>query len=367
MDAKVQQKISSNRATNKSIFDTTKTGMKPAFVGEGKVDFKNLMLNSNRSEQLKKQAKKNGDLSSAKTYDDFIDKLNQKSNAKTRTPKNTLGKDDFLTLFITQIKSQDPLNPKDGTEMASQLAQFNGLEQMMNMNKALGRLEDNANKSHNIQYSSFIGKEVLVENGRAKLEGGKLNEINYKLDYPVSRTIMKVLDSDGNTVVEKEQGAKEKGSHTINWDGKTANGELVGDGVYTFSLVSIGKGGVENDVPLKSKLKITGIDLKNPNESFYTNVGKIGFADIMEIGQEGFLNQNNEKTVESGNQVVNNKILKNPAKHAVTEEVPTNSESSNPQQNSSISQVAKNSTNAYKEMPFYPENQKPFSKINAEI
>ena len=103
------------------------------------IDFKELLLRSNRDIKQKRQAEANGDLSGAKSYEDFLETLNRQTKQED-LPKNTLDKNDFLNLFITQLQNQDPLNPKDGTEMASQLAQFNSLEQMMNINTALEQL-----------------------------------------------------------------------------------------------------------------------------------------------------------------------------------------------------------------------------------
>jgi flagellar basal-body rod modification protein FlgD len=37
----------------------------------------------------------------------------------------------FLTLLVSQMKNQDPLNPTDSTQFVSQLAQFSELEQVM--------------------------------------------------------------------------------------------------------------------------------------------------------------------------------------------------------------------------------------------
>ena len=38
-------------------------------------------------------------------------------------------KQTFLTLLVAQIKNQDPMNPADGTQFLTQLAQFSQLEQ----------------------------------------------------------------------------------------------------------------------------------------------------------------------------------------------------------------------------------------------
>lgn len=42
-------------------------------------------------------------------------------------------KDQFLKLMLAQMKNQDPLNPMDGAEYASQMAQFSTVEGIQNM------------------------------------------------------------------------------------------------------------------------------------------------------------------------------------------------------------------------------------------
>jgi len=48
-----------------------------------------------------------------------------------------VGKDDFLKLLVAQIRNQNPLNPADGVEFLSQLAQFSQLEQLINIRTEL--------------------------------------------------------------------------------------------------------------------------------------------------------------------------------------------------------------------------------------
>jgi flagellar basal-body rod modification protein FlgD len=51
-----------------------------------------------------------------------------------------VGKDAFLQLLVAQIKNQNPLNPADGVEFLSQLAQFSQLEQLINIRTELANL-----------------------------------------------------------------------------------------------------------------------------------------------------------------------------------------------------------------------------------
>lgn len=46
-------------------------------------------------------------------------------------------KETFLKLLVAQIKNQNPLNPSDGMQFVSQLAQFSELEQLMQMRSEL--------------------------------------------------------------------------------------------------------------------------------------------------------------------------------------------------------------------------------------
>jgi len=46
----------------------------------------------------------------------------------------------FLQLLVAQIKNQDPLQPTDGIQFVTQLAQFSSLEQNVQMSQDLGAI-----------------------------------------------------------------------------------------------------------------------------------------------------------------------------------------------------------------------------------
>lgn len=67
------------------------------------------------------------------------------ASAEVINPGGQLGKNEFLELLVTQMKSQDPLEPMDNTAMIAELAQFSALEQMQNLNTKFESMrQDNA-------------------------------------------------------------------------------------------------------------------------------------------------------------------------------------------------------------------------------
>jgi flagellar basal-body rod modification protein FlgD len=72
--------------------------------------------------------------------------------------------DSFLTLFVTQLKNQNPLDPTDNTEFMSQLAQFSTLEQEQQQTGYLASMNSIDTASLQLDQitmaSSFIGKTI---------------------------------------------------------------------------------------------------------------------------------------------------------------------------------------------------------------
>ncbi|MCR4939368.1 MAG: flagellar hook assembly protein FlgD [Treponemataceae bacterium] len=99
-----------------------------------------------------------------------VDKAVNFQNAKNtaengRTVSSELGKDDFLTLLITQLSHQDPTNPMENTEFIAQMAQFSSLEQMTNMSSSFTRM---ANMLFSSEAAGTIGRTVeLNVNGES--------------------------------------------------------------------------------------------------------------------------------------------------------------------------------------------------------
>jgi flagellar basal-body rod modification protein FlgD len=64
---------------------------------------------------------------------------------------------DYMKLLITQLQNQNPLEPMDNDQMASQLAQFSQLQQMESLSTSFAQVLDTTQRSY---AASLIGKEV---------------------------------------------------------------------------------------------------------------------------------------------------------------------------------------------------------------
>jgi flagellar basal-body rod modification protein FlgD len=61
---------------------------------------------------------------------------------ETTTPQGAgkVDKNMFLQLLVAQLRNQDPMNPSDGTQFVAQLAQFQQLEQGLNMGQDIAAM-----------------------------------------------------------------------------------------------------------------------------------------------------------------------------------------------------------------------------------
>lgn len=90
---------------------------------------------------------------------------------------------DYMKLLVTQLQNQNPLEPMDNSEMASQLAQFSQLQQLESMNSNFANVLSSTERSY---ASSLIGKEISFvsesETGSRDITNGIVEEVINNVD-----------------------------------------------------------------------------------------------------------------------------------------------------------------------------------------
>ena len=97
------------------------------------------------------------------------------------TTSSTVGKDDFLKLLVTQLQHQDPLNPIQDKDFLAQLAQFNALEQLQQLNAKVEAF----NASQDVMLAGgFLGKTVDFRDSTGSQQTGQVSRVAWDTGAP---------------------------------------------------------------------------------------------------------------------------------------------------------------------------------------
>jgi flagellar basal-body rod modification protein FlgD len=139
----------------------------------------------------------------------------------------------FLTLLITELKNQDPLNATDTSQFVSQLIGLASVEQEEAMNSKLDTITSDMSSITNSSGVGYIGKTVEATGSTTTLQSGSATW-NYTLDSAASSVTLTIKDSSGSTV-DTISGDTASGAHTLSWDG-SGSSETYSSGDYTLSV-----------------------------------------------------------------------------------------------------------------------------------
>jgi flagellar basal-body rod modification protein FlgD len=101
--------------------------------------------------------------------------------ANTRVPVQTMGQNDFLKLLVTQLTSQDPLNPQKDTEFIAQMAQFSSLEQSKTMSSDMTQLRT---QQQVLQANGLIGRAVDLQVDDTTVIHGTVSSVKIEAGTP---------------------------------------------------------------------------------------------------------------------------------------------------------------------------------------
>ncbi len=195
------------------------------------------------------------------------------SSAYTSTiASNTSSAEDlsnmFLELLVAQVSHQNPLDPMDGTEYVSQLAEFSSVESLQSLRADSERSLNLQHSQQVLQASALIGQQVSIETDSINLSQNATVSGHIELQSAPSDIEVRLYDAQGQLIdtqqptwnasgqVAFDFGEQDTGGYTVEVlalnDGKLQpsttflNGEVtkvsVGDSAEQISLLVRGLG-----------------------------------------------------------------------------------------------------------------------------
>lgn len=165
---------------------------------------------------------------------DLLNSVNTRNSTSTTTDE---AQDRFMTLLVTQMKNQDPLNPMDNAQVTSQMAQLNTVTGINKLNETMATLISNVQLGQSYQATSMIGHNVLVSgNSLTHTESGGYFGVN--VPNGADSVTVAIKNGSGQTVRTLSFGKQDTGVNALSWDGKADDGTTAPSGTYTYEITA---------------------------------------------------------------------------------------------------------------------------------
>jgi flagellar basal-body rod modification protein FlgD len=221
---------------------------------------------------------------------DLMATMNTKKTASTDSV--SADTDKFMTLLVTQLQNQDPLNPMDNAQMTSQLAQLQTVTGVNKLNTTLETLKSSYQSSEAMQATNLIGHGVLVAGSGVTLASGKA-VLGVELGSDADNLKVVISDAKGNEVETMDLGAQKAGVLPLAWNGvpdptkldSSGNPVTLADGNYTFKVVATRGGANLTDAKGLSFDSVASVTT-NSTDGVKVNLsgkGTLTLADIKEV------------------------------------------------------------------------------------
>lgn len=137
----------------------------------------------------------------------------------------------FLVMLTTQMQNQDPLNPMDSTDFATQLATFSGVEQQVRTNDLLADLGTQFGVISLGQLAGWVGMEARSA-APVNFVGAAV-EVFPDVPAIADQADLLVSDAQGRIV---QKLAFDPTAAKLIWDGRDASGRLLPHGQYALAV-----------------------------------------------------------------------------------------------------------------------------------
>ena len=199
-----------------------------------------------------------------------------------------MGKDEFLQLMVAQLKNQDPMNPMNSEEYASQLAQFSSLEQLIEVNETLAGQQGMDAAMVDIMNASsalgVIGKEVLALGGSVEVTGEGNESLTIGVGGDGGMGVLRILDENGIEVGTRDLGFVGPGRQEITLGEATEDLE---PGIYSYEVKVMDDAWNTVEVQSFSRVLIDGVRYGPGGPVLISGNLEIPLASVVEVITRG--------------------------------------------------------------------------------
>lgn len=144
-----------------------------------------------------------------------------------------MGRNEFLSLLLAQLRYQSPLNPLQPHEFAAQLASFSSVEQMTQMNEALAQQTQGQDIAAVLAKATFgtslVGRHVVASGNQVTIPSEGQGAIDIDVSGEGDAQIQ-LLNDAGEAVATRDLGHVSSGRQTLQLP------DDLPEGTYTYNV-----------------------------------------------------------------------------------------------------------------------------------
>ena len=206
------------------------------------------------------------------------------SSTSSAKKQAEMGKEQFLTLLLAQIKNQDPLSPMDNADFTAQMAQFSSLEQLFNVNDNLEGLQTLAASQSGTQALALIGKEVEASGDNVHVaKDGSASPIAFDMPGDANNVTVTIFDQNGNMVKVIDVGGLNRGPQRIPWNGRDSHGTPLESGLYSYTVNAVDGNGDVLTVDTYTRGIVDAVSMKNGVTQLHVGNQRFMMSEIRQV------------------------------------------------------------------------------------
>jgi flagellar basal-body rod modification protein FlgD len=185
----------------------------------------------------------------------------------------------FVQMLVAQMKNQDPMNPMDGTQLATQLAQFSSVEQLIKLNTNVTSASTATQQAANTTLGvSLIGHDVIVPGNTIDANAGEVPQATLDVPAGTASLTITVLDSSGKTVGTQTVTNPATGRQAID-----LSSTITKPGSYSYQVQALDANKNPVNVTTYATARVQGMSTSNGDVEVQINGVMTPISQIVEI------------------------------------------------------------------------------------